>query len=549
MFRKFAFAILAAFALVVGLVAPASAETTADFSASWKSGASADAMATGVAIAGADATGKILLQEERTTMSAKDIKRMKPPTKAQIKRYGTVVHSNEDAQKVMTKQVTAYDKLVHNASVNVAKLLTKLKYADSAKEKRVLKKKLRSAQSHLKAITKDEDWKYRPLIRLSDGCFRNTGRNDRMNLTSFVECVKGDKAEIDLGFDPKMRDMRVVGVILTDGTLKTPCENFAFFDIPEGTPSEDMFIVVEAFAKVKLTVGVSVHVLGDLVIHGVMKQDGTTCDEDSKTVPVDTMVSVPPVTVTATDTDQALAFGQEQVQADADARAEVQKSVAATLQTDVSLTMQLSCDSSKSPDISVSAGPCVKAGQNDGYLDTILNNPNSQVLPGSVQLSNGQSFNLGTVGANAHASHRFTGLAAGTYQVTGKLTLPNGQVLSDSQSVTLPECPVTPPVDTPPSMTCTGMQHVFVDDDRSAFDFDSSDPNGDPISYGEPLISGPIRVVTVERTGNRLTVWIVAQDIPAGTSQPASVRVIATAGGKPVSCTVNTTVENNHTGW
>lgn len=106
-----------------------------------------------------------------------------------------------------------------------------------------------------------------------------------------------------------------------------------------------------------------------------------------------------------------------------------------------------------------------------------------------------------------------------------------------------------PKEDTPPEMTCTGMEHVFVGEDRSAFDFDSSDADGDSTSFGEPIITGPISVVTVERSGNRLTVWIVAQDIPEGTSQHASVRVVATAGGKSVGCTVNTTVENDNTAW
>jgi hypothetical protein len=108
----------------------------------------------------------------------------------------------------------------------------------------------------------------------------------------------------------------------------------------------------------------------------------------------------------------------------------------------------------------------------------------------------------------------------------------------------------TPPnEDNPPEMTCTGMEHIFVGESRSAYDFDASDIDGHVITFGAPVVTGPVNVVTVERSGNRLTVWITAQDIPAGTSQAASVKVTATANGKPVPCTVNLTVENNHTGW
>ena len=457
MLKKLFVTILAALALVIGALSPAQATTTADFSAAWNAGSTANAEATGVALAGTDVTGKILLQEERATMSDNDIKRMKPPTKAQIMRYGTVVHSNVEGQQVMTKQITAYDNLVHNVSVKAKKLQVKLKYADSAKEKRVLRQKLRRAQSQLKAIAVDAEWKYRPLIRLTDGCFRNTGRNNLMNLTSFKECIKGDKAEVDLGFDPVEREMRVVGVIYTNGTIKTtPCENFAYFDIPEGTPNEELYVVVDSFATVILTVSVGVRVAGDLTIYGVMRQDGTVCDQDQQTRHVNEFRQLPPVTVKDTDTDSALAFGQRQVQAETDVRAEVQKSVATDIKTNVSLTMHLQC---------------------------------------------------------------------GTPQ----------------------------PTDNPPSMQCQVPQHIFVGDDAMEADFDLTDPDGNPVSFDQPVVTGPIQVVVVEDTivpgGKRRSVKFSAKDIPAGTSQSATISVSGSANGKPASCSGTVTVTNTKTGW
>lgn len=110
-----------------------------------------------------------------------------------------------------------------------------------------------------------------------------------------------------------------------------------------------------------------------------------------------------------------------------------------------------------------------------------------------------------------------------------------------------------PKEDTPPEMTCTGMEHIFVGEDRLAYDFDAFDADGHAISFGAPVITGPLNVVTTERSvyngKQRLTVWITAQHIPEGTSQAASVKVMATANGKSVPCTVDIIVENGHTGW
>lgn len=258
------------------------------------------------------------------------------------------------------------------------------------------------------------------------------------------------------------------------------------------------------------------------------------------------------VTVKAKSRTEALIKGAQAL------KAKYRNSAEATLKLKESAALNLegsaeaSCESNEpeptyeAPVVSATPSACVDKGQT-GYAVIRMVNNNTKATPATVTMTGKASQSVTSVNPNGGtASVTFTGLVPGT-TYSGTVTFTEFGKASP-YTVTVAECPPTP-VDAPPSMTCTGMQHVFVGEDRSAFDFDASDLNGDSISFGEPIISGPIRVVTVERTGNRLTVWIVAQDIPAGTSQSASVRVVATAGGKSVGCTVNTTVENNRTGW
>jgi hypothetical protein len=141
--------------------------------------------------------------------------------------------------------------------------------------------------------------------------------------------------------------------------------------------------------------------------------------------------------------------------------------------------------------------------------------------------------------------------ASGSVSATAK-----GNAQTDASGKIVCNTPPPPPPteeDTPPEMTCTGMEHIFYGEDRTAYDFDAFDADGHAISFGAPVVTGPLNVVTTERSvyngKQRLTVWITAQHIPEGTSQAASVKVISTANGKSVPCTVNLTVENGHTGW
>lgn len=345
MFKKFAITIIAAFALVVGLITPAHADTTATFTASWNSTATANAEATAVAIAGADATGKLLLEEEKARSPHKVLRTLKPPTEAEVNNYGTPVNSREQAQSVLRQEVKHYDKQLNAAKVKVAKLKQKIKfYKHNPQKIKKLKKQLRKAQKYLKQV--QTSWRYKPLLKLNQGvCGRNTGRTGHMILESFVDCILASQGEQwkALGWVPELRQAVIVGVKRTDGSYEAGCNNFWFFDIPEGTPDESMVIVVKAFAKVILDVAVNVHVKGDFTLYGEMRQDGKVCDTDSKTVHVDKMVEVGPIRVTETDTDRAMEFGQQQVQANAEARAKVQEAVAADLKLSLREELHLSC--------------------------------------------------------------------------------------------------------------------------------------------------------------------------------------------------------------
>jgi hypothetical protein len=106
-----------------------------------------------------------------------------------------------------------------------------------------------------------------------------------------------------------------------------------------------------------------------------------------------------------------------------------------------------------------------------------------------------------------------------------------------------------PPPDTPPSMTCQGPQHIFVGDDAMDADFDLTDVNGDPVSYGAPAVSGPISITVVDDNpitgGVHRAIGIVAQNtVPSGQQQTATLSETGYANGKSTSCTVTITVVN-----
>lgn len=206
-------------------------------------------------------------------------------------------------------------------------------------------------------------------------------------------------------------------------------------------------------------------------------------------------------------------------------------------------------DEPEKPTITVSPGACVDEGEQDGIVTVVVGNPNDEDDTATVSV--GSKTQTVAVSAGSTATLTFTGFGPGTYGVSAMLQKAGK---SASTTVTVNKCDTPePPQDNPPSMQCQGPQHIFVGDDAMFADFDLTDPDGDPVSFGAPQVSGPLQVVLVEDApvagGKRRTVGIRAADIPEGTSQNATLTVSGTAGGKSVSCTVNVIVENAKTGW
>ena len=303
------------------LMQVASAAIVAEFTTTWSANSSAEAEATGVSYAGADARGKVFLEEERTNSPHDVLRKLQPPSEADVAKYATSVSSMDQAQAVLTKEVATYDKVVAKAKKKVLKLKLKLKHGESS-DKAKLKKKLKKAKKVQNLVK--TSWKYKPLLKFERGMsYRNTGRNDRLILESFVDYVDGDKAFVVAGWVPELRDIVIVAVKKTDGTYLAGCNNFVYFNIPPGTLDRSVVVIVRVLAEVELEVSVGVRVAGRLTAHGVMKNNGVVCDEDSTFTDVNEFKALPPVKVRATDAAKAFDIGRNQAQADAKARAEV----------------------------------------------------------------------------------------------------------------------------------------------------------------------------------------------------------------------------------
>jgi len=428
------------------MVNVAFAQTTATFTSSFNGTAEAQATATGVSIAGADATGKILLEELRAQIPQSVQDKWKTPTKEQIAKYGTLVHSLAEARAVVAKETKVYDQIVNKARAKVEKLKLRIKHKDGNVPK--LKKKLKKAKKALRAIYVDKDWKYRPLIGLDRGvCYRNTGLRGNLDLQSFVDCVDGDQASVWIGLNPALREMRIVAVVKLNGTVEDGCLNIPDFVIPPGTPDRSLFIMVKAFASLELDVAVAGRVSGDLTVYGKMVQDGKVCDEQSKTVHVDKVIPLTTVSVSASDADKAIAFAENKVQADAQAMASATASVQGSVQLSVSQTMTLKCETTPPPVYT----------EIDTINDVLVNNtrtitPKGSVAPGHTAQQvctalNGGSITVGktqTVSGNFSAPITYKapsepptansqyGIAAGYDRVKCTLTQDDGQTASVS---------------------------------------------------------------------------------------------------------------------
>ncbi|HRF28290.1 MAG TPA: hypothetical protein PL051_01465 [Candidatus Saccharibacteria bacterium] len=192
---------------------------------------------------------------------------------------------------------------------------------------------------------------------------------------------------------------------------------------------------------------------------------------------------------------------------------------------------------------------CAAPGQQNGALTASGTNPNNVAAGSSSLTVGGKTKQFTSVGAGQTVSADFTGYAPGTYN--GSFTLGAPINKSVNFTVTVDACPV--PEDNPPTMVCTVPEHIYVGDDAMWADFDLTDPDGDAVSFNEPVLTGPIEKTTTDLTnvpgGKRFSVKFRATAIPAGTSQTATIKVTGQAGGKSVSCSGTVTVENNDTGW
>jgi hypothetical protein len=200
----------------------------------------------------------------------------------------------------------------------------------------------------------------------------------------------------------------------------------------------------------------------------------------------------------------------------------------------------------ESPSVHVTPVACVNPGQTRDVTVTAFN-PNDKA--DSARLTfRGQTVGTKSVAANSEVSFVLQDVPAGSY--TGSVLLETANK-SKSFTVTVEDCP--PPADNPPTMVCTVPEHIYVGDDAMWADFDITDPDGDAVSFNEPVLTGPIEKVTTDLTnvtgGKRLSVKFRATAIPEGTSQTAMIKVTGQAGGKSVSCSGSVIVENADTGW
>jgi hypothetical protein len=241
---------------------------------------------------------------------------------------------------------------------------------------------------------------------------------------------------------------------------------------------------------------------------------------------------------------KAKAMVRTKATARATARATVKAKAKAVAQVSVTITIH----QPSAPSVSASANGCIGPNHPTATVNVSFASSNDEDTSATVTFDSQQPKQVPLT--NGQGSTTFTVTSTGSY--SGKVTVnPSGMVAT--YSVNVPPCPT--PVDTPPSMECQVPQHIFVGDDAMYADFDTVDPDGDAISYGQPVISGPINVVMVERSTvngkEHLSVKFVAQDgvVPDGSSQTATISVTATAGGKTATCSGTVTVENNRTGW
>ena len=318
------------------------AGTEAFFSSSFNGTLQSEAQATGVAVAGANALGKTILEDEKTNSPYAAIRNFKRPSFDAVKKNATTINSNQEGQKVAAAEVAKYTKLVNKSKVKVAKLKLRIKHKDGNVPK--LKKQLKRAKKHVVTVLTSP--KFVPTIEVPAGvCVLHSARNVTNDLQKFNYCIgaHNNVAEIYIMWIPEVGAFITVYVVLTDGTVLVGCSNLTWFIIPPGTPDETLFLLVRSFVGLKLDVSVAGAIKGRLTVYGEMKQNGETCDKKEDFEDVNVIVPIKTVSVSASDVASAIAFGENQVRADVKAMAEAVASVQSSTQLSVSKTLTLYC--------------------------------------------------------------------------------------------------------------------------------------------------------------------------------------------------------------
>lgn len=318
------------------------AGTEAIFTSSFNGTLQTEAQATGVAVAGANAMGKTILEDEKTNSPFAAIRNFKRPSFDAVKKNATTINSNQEGQKVAAAEVAKYEKVLNKSKVKIAKLKLRIKHKDGNVPK--LKKQLKRAKKHLVVVRTSPV--YVPTLKVPAGvCVLHSGRNVTKDLEKFEYCPGryNDVAEIYIMWVPEVGAFITVYVVLEDGTILVGCSNLTWFIIPPGTPDETLFLLVRSFVGLKLDVSVAGAIKGRLTVYGEMKQNGETCDKKEDFEDVNVIVPIKTVSVSASDAASAIAFGVEQVRADVKAMADAVASVQSSTQLSVSKTLTLFC--------------------------------------------------------------------------------------------------------------------------------------------------------------------------------------------------------------
>lgn len=351
--KRFAFVamLLMVITALTGMTANADVPPQATISASAVTAGDVQVTANSVAIAGAEAKGKLLLEEMRAQMPESIQIKWTPPTRQQIDSYGTLVHSLDEAKAVVISETKAYNDKLNKKRVKVAKLKEKLKFFKSDKgKKKQLKKKLKKAKKQLRLFLIDANWQHRPLVGLAKGvCFLNEGRNGNMDISKFRDCV-GDEAHPDekaiwVGVNPIIQEAKIVAVEKTDGTIEDGCLNEPELDVPPGVIDESMVLIVKAIAQAVAKVTYERNSSVALTVSGsLLCPDGSTVT-DSATITKQAPPQYYVKEVTGpTSVEKAIAFGEGTVKADATATASAEAAVRDTYTDQVSKTLTLKCD-------------------------------------------------------------------------------------------------------------------------------------------------------------------------------------------------------------